>query len=317
MNKKAKLLIMGLLIISVVLAGCASPANTEENLEAGATIEVTDGLGNIVSLNEEPKRIISAVPSHTEILFALGLEEHIIAVSEYCDYPVEALDKEKIGGYKNLNIERIIELEPDILFIYGEGDEEVVQQILASGITVARYEPETIEEIFETIISMGEVTGREETAEAIVGELTAKKDNILEKIKDQEVVGVFYEIWDEPLMTAGSGSFMDELINLAKGENIAADGEGAYPIFSIEALVERNPQVYLLPASHVMAFDEMTEKDIQERIDEIKSRPGFGEISAIQHNRVGLLEPNIVSRPGIRIIEALEAVARAIHPNVF
>lgn len=324
MKDRMKLLTILTLLISLLIVGCTVEAPTneesvavEENSDTVFPREVVDGLGNKVSIEKKPERIISAVPSHTEILFTLGLEEHIIGVSEFCDYPVEALDKEKIGGYKTLNTEKIIELNPDIVFVYGEGDEEAIGLLESSGITIARFEPESIQEVLDTIVMIGEMTGKETLAEEVVVELSQKTDEVLAKIEGREAVPVFYEIWHEPLMAAGLGSFMDELITLAGGTNIAKDADGAYPIFSIEALVERNPEVYLMPADHVIDFYAMTEEEKNQKIDEVKNRPGYSEVAAIKNNRIELLEPNIVSRPGIRIVEALELVAKAIHPEAF
>ncbi|SDK69775.1 ABC transporter substrate-binding protein [Natronincola ferrireducens] len=324
MKQKKIVWIAWMLLIAFMVVGCTveAPINEGEAVEdeeqgEGFPREVVDGLGYTVTINQKPERIISASPSQTETLFILGLADNIIAVSDYCDYPQEALDKEKIGGYKNLNTEKIIELSPDILFIYGDGDEEAIKLIEAAGITIARFEPETIDEVFSAITITGEMMGTEEKAETVVAELTAKRDSIVEKVKEQETVSAFYEIWHEPLMAAGTGSFMDELITLAGGENVAKDAEGAYPIFSEEALVERNPEVYLIPASHYIEFFDMTEEDKAERIAEITSRPGYGEIDAVKNNRIELLEPNVVSRPGVRIVEALEMIAKALHPQLF
>lgn len=329
MKIKARGLIVLVLFITLVFVGCTTKSPTLDEMEEkdgnitqeeGNSIfprEIIDGFGNKVTIDKKPERIITAVPSHTEILFALGLEDNIVAVSEYCDYPAGALDKENIGGYKTLNTERIIELQPDILFVYGDGDDDAIEQVDSAGITIVRYEPESIEEVLETIISIGQVVGEEEKAEEIRNQLIEKKEEVLDKIKNQQQKRVFYEIWDEPLMAAGPGSFMDELIVLAKGKNIASDAEGGYPVFSIEALVERDPEVYLIPANHVQNFDKMTDKEKNQRITEIKNRPGYEDITAIKNDRIELLEPNIVSRPGIRIIEALEIIAKAIHPDIF
>lgn len=328
MKKRIRVLIILALVLTLLLVGCTAnkpdkgkEENTDNNISQDVDNtfprEVVDGFGNKVNIEKKPEKIITTVPSHTEILFALGSGDKILAVSEYCDYPKEALDKEKIGGYKTLNIERIIELQPDIIFVYGDSDDDAIEQIDAAGITIVRYEPESIEEVLETITSIGEIVGEEIKAAEINNHLTKEKDEILSRIKNTDTKKVFYEIWNEPLMAAGPGSFMDELILLTNGENIAFDAEGSYPVFSIEALVERDPKVYLIPANNVDNFETMTEEEKDKIISEIKNRPGYAEITAIKNNRIEILEPNIVSRPGIRIIEALKAVAQAIHPDMF
>ncbi len=322
MNKKWLVLLMALIMVTSLLAGCTEKQEVVETDKVEVVEEVSfplmivDGLGNEVTIEKKPEKIVSIAPSQTEILFALGLENRIIAVSDYCDYPVAALEKEKVGSSWTTNTERIIELEPDLVFVYGEGQPEAMEQLAAVGITIVRYMPETVDAIFETISATGKITGEEAAAAKLVKEMEEKRDAIVNKLKDQPKVKVFYQVWDEPLMTAGPGSFIDELIQLAGGENIAADAEGAWPMYSVEALVEKNPEVFLAPA-HVGENMNLTAEEQVVLIDTIKARPGFDQISAVINNRVELLEPNIVSRPGARIIDALELLAKTIHPELF
>src|SRR5690606_2361232 len=138
--------------------------------------------------------------------------------------------------------------------------------------------------------------------ENIVSEMEQKRDNIINKVKDKEKVRVFYQVWDEPLMTAGPGSYINELINLAGGENIGVDGDGAYPQYSAEAMIEKDPEVYLAPA-HTAENFTLSQEEMKELKNTIKSRPGYEVMSAVKNDRIELLEPNIVSRPGVRVIE--------------
>lgn len=326
MKKNIQKLIVLLLLLTLVFVGCSTYVadsnennmendNIELNGDSSYPREIVDGYGNKIVIEEKPERLITTIPSQTDILFALGTEDNIVAISDYCDDYGHAL--ERIGGYKNLNIEKIIDLEPDIVFVYGEGDEDAIRQIESVGITTVKYELESINQVMETITSIGQILDKERKAEEIVNELLLKKEEVLEKIKDVETKKVFYEVWHEPLMAAGPDSFIDELITLAKGENIAYDAEDGYAIFSVEALVDRNPEVYLVPANHVQDFDIMTKEIVDEIVEEIKNRPGYSEIDAIKNNRIEILEPNIVSRPGIKIMDAFEMIARAIHPEVF
>lgn len=322
MKKKQKglILVISMMLIMTMLIGCgkqpldevSQPGEIQENYP----MTIVDGLGYSVTIEKLPERIISIAPSQTEILFSLGLEEKIVAVSDYCDYPVEALEKEKVGSSWGTNTERIIELEPDVVFVYGEGDLAAEEQLVAAGITIVKYMPETIGEILETIQSIGKITGTDGKALELIAEMESRRDAIIEKVKNQPSKRVFYQIWDEPLMTAGPGSFIDELIQLAGGENIAADVVGSYPQYSVEALVEKDPEIYLLPgyAENTMILSKADEEVL---INLIKSKPGYSEMTAVQNDRIHLLEPNIVSRPGTRIIDALELIAKAIHPEIF
>ncbi len=290
---KRTLYILIIISIFVTSMGCTTNRDIENpNVES--------------SISKIPERIISLAPSNTEILFALGLGDKIVGVTSFCDYPEEALEKEKVGDYSSINLERIIELEPDLVVNYGGGDKEANHRLKEAGIQVIGYLPESIDEIIEAIESIGKITGTQDRAEEVIAEILQKRDEIVEKVKDTEKKRVFYEIWHEPLQGAGSGSFMDSLIQLANGDNIAKDAKGEYPLYDIEQLIERDPEVYLTSA-------DMPEKTIES----IKARPGYSEITAIKEEQIYILDANVTSRPGPRIMEALELVAKAIHPEVF
>ncbi|MCR3956466.1 MAG: cobalamin-binding protein [Gudongella sp.] len=308
--KKGFLLLLVMMLAIGLLAGCSTEPETvqpeeqpeaqEENLE-----ETMDDFGNAIIFENPPERIISLAPSNTEILFAIGAGDKVVGVTTYDDYPEEVLDIEKIGDFNGINLERIIELEPDLVINYGDGVTEENERLLEAGIQIAGFEPESIEEITDTILRIGEITGHKQEALDIVDEMNSKEAELLAKIEGLENKTVFYEIWHEPLMAAGPGSFVDELIVIAGGENIAGDAEGDYPQFDLEQLIERNPEVYL------------TANDLPEKtVESIKERPGYSEIDAIKNDRVYLIDGNVISRPGPRIIQALEMIIEAIHPEV-
>lgn len=314
--RRIAMLLAVLGLIAVLFAGCAQKNdNVEDNnvlnsetekVEDNYPIEIEDEFGNKVTIEKEPMKIVSLAPHNTEVLFALGLGDRIVGVTSYCDYPEEALTKEKVGDFNGGNLERIIELNPDLVLLYGAGNEEENKVLKEAGIKILGFMPESIEAVMKDIEIIGKATGKDKEADNLINEMKEKRDYILDKVKDQEKVRVFYEIWHDPLMAAGPGSFMDELITLAGGDNIAKDAKGAYPEFDLEQLIERNPEVYL------------TAEDLEEKtIDSIKSRPGYENITAVKNNKVYLLEPNIVSRPGPRIVEALEMLAKCLHSELF
>lgn len=305
-------LIIALLILTVSLAGCNDKKidNDESDNPTPTTNEssfsIEDDFGNKVSFEKAPERIISLAPSNTEILFALGLGDKVIGVTSYDDYPEEVLEIEKIGDFTAINLEKIIELQPDLVVNYGPGNEEENARLKETGISIVGFEPESIDEIIDTIDKIAKLTGKTAEANSLKNSMIEKRDEIVNKVKDSPKVRVFYEIWHDPLMAAGPGSFMDQLIELAGGENIANDAQDEYPQFDLEQLIERNPEVYL------------TSADMPEKTPEtMMSRPGFENISAIKSGRVYVLDANIVSRPGPRIVEALEIVAEKIHPENF
>lgn len=315
---KVLVLLLSLILITGAFTGCVkkkeenidnkNEINNNESSNVGTIypLEVEDDFGNKVTIEKEPLRIVSLAPSHTEILFAIGLGERVVGVSNFCDYPEEAKNKEKVGDSFNVNVEKIIELSPDLVIQYGQGKEEVNKRLQEAGIKVLSYEPESIEDVINLIDELGKITNSGRAAKMTIVDMMTKRDFILSRVAGKERVKVFYEVWDQPLMAAGPGSFIDELINLAGGENIAKDAQGKYPQFDLEQLIERNPDVYL------------TAKDREDKtVDSIKARDGYENINAIKNDRVFILDPNIISRPGPRIVDGLELIARKIHPEAF
>ncbi|MDR7870601.1 MAG: cobalamin-binding protein [Tissierellaceae bacterium] len=319
-STKNILLFLAMMLILVGVVGCTQDnsdngQNVEEpnqqdevnnNVETTYRISIKDGFGNIVTLEEAPERIISMAPNNTEILYALGLGDKIVGVTAFCDYPEEALAVEKIGDFMATNFEKIIELEPDLIVNYGELDSDASQIFSGAGIPVISFLPESIDEVIDTIKQIAVATDTVEEGNALVEDMTQKRDEIVAKVKGTETVKVFYEVWHEPLMAAGSGSFVDGLINLVNGDNVAKDAEGEYPNYDIEQLIENDPEIYL------------TANDLPEKtVESILARPGYENITAIKNGEVYLLDGNTISRPGPRIVDGLELIARALHPEVF
>lgn len=319
MNYSLKKSVVLLLVLSLIIGtftGCIKeeeePIKNDENqniTEEGAQLyplEVEDDFGYKATIEKQPSRIISLAPSHTEILFKLGLGASVVGVTTYCDYPEEAKAKEKVGDSMTVNVEKIIELNPDLVIQYGSGSEESNKKIRDAGITLLSYEPESIDEVISVIEKIGDITNSKIAATMVTVDMMSKKEYIVNRVSKAEKVKVFYEVWDEPLMAAGPGSFLDELITLAGGDNVAKDAQSAYAQFDVEQMIERNPDVYI------------TAKDSENKtVESIKSRQGYDIINAIKNDRVYILEPNIISRPGPRIVDGLELIAKSIHPELF
>lgn len=302
-----------LVALMLTITACAKEEIVEntpiEVVEETNFAEVEDIYGNKVVFKEEPKKIVSLGPSNVEIIYALGAGDKLVGRNSAANYPEDVNNVEIVGDYNGNNLERIVELSPDVVFVYGPGNEDENKILKDAGIPVLGFLSETIDSVINEIEVVGKVTGKNQEAKDLIENMNTKKETVLEKVKGLETPTVFYEIWHDPLMAAGKGSFMDELITLAGGKNIADDTEGAYPQYDLEQLVERNPEIFL-------AAKDMPEKTIES----IKVRPGFEAISAIQNNKIYLfegVEADLVSRPGPRIIDALEAVAKAIHPEIF
>lgn len=313
MKKLIALVLMIVLIFSIV--GCrnndpqttATPAENTEPTSGDAAafpLTVTDSSGRNVTFDKMPEKLVSAVPSNTEIIYALGKGDQLVGVSVYCNYPEEALSVNKIGDYNGPNLELIIDAKPDVFFAAWLS-EEVLAQLEGAGIPVLLINPTNIEETYQSIQDIGNVIGSSQEAEELIESLRAKQENIMQITKGYQAKTVFYEIWHDPLMTVGPGSFINELITMSNGINIAQDAESAYPEYSLELLISKNPQVY------------MTSDDGFKTPEDIFGRAGYENIEAIRNGQVFMLHPDITSRPGPRIIDGLEMIAKAIHPEAF
>ncbi len=276
----------------------------EEENESQYPVNITDGYGREIELEKPAEKIISLAPSMTETIFALGAGDRLVGVTTYCNYPEEAKEIDQVGDFEGPNLESVIEKNPDVVVALAMGDDEK-SKLEDAGITVFLQDPQNLDEVFDNIKKIGTILGLQEEAESLTSNMNAKKDSIIETVSNYDSKKVFYEVWSEPLMTAGPGSILDEMINLSNGENIAYDAESLYPEYSLELLIERNPEVYL------------TADDGFKTVEDIKNREGYENITAIKQNNIYMLHPDIVSRTGPRIIEGLEMIAQAIHPEAF
>ncbi len=293
-------LLVALLLLS---AGCVSPENpaAEE-----FPIRAVDDLGRNITLEDYPERIVSTAPSNTEILFALGLGDRVVGVTEYCDYPEEAKEKEKIGGFSTVDIEQIIALRPDLVLASGKTGTENIEKMEGLGMAVVVLRAENLDGILEDIKLVGKITGTEDRAHVLEAGMRKRIEDVHENTRNLEKPKVFYVVWHEPLMGAGSETFISDIIGMAGGVNIAQDMTG-YKTMSLEAVVDRDPDVIIAsagPGQHSTYDFLMEEKRIQDG-------------SAAKNGRIYAIDQNIVSRAGPRIVEGLAEFARFIHPEVY
>jgi iron complex transport system substrate-binding protein len=252
-------------------------------------------------------RYISLAPSTTEILFALGQNDEIVGVSSFCNYPPKAKGKEKVGTFSQPNIEKILSLKPDIIFCTGLEQAPIIRELRQLNLKVYVSDPANIEGLFNSIREIGKLTGKDEEANilikkmgAVIEEINSKVKSIPQKAKPR----VFVEIWNDPLMTVGGGSFIDELVTLAGGVNIASDTKRSYVYFSPEQVIKRNPNCIILT---YMSKDRPL-KTVGERL-------GWQEISAVKNNRVyNDIDPDLLLRPGPRLVEGLKELYKRLYP---
>ncbi|TRZ48577.1 hypothetical protein D4Q80_03705, partial [bacterium] len=194
-------------------------------------------------------RYISLAPSTTEILFALGLDEEIVGVSSYCNYPLKAKNKERVGTFSRANTEKILSLRPDYIFCTGLEQAPIIAELRRLNLKVYVSDPANMQELFNSIRDMAKITGKVKEAENLIEHMENQIEEISSKVKlipQEKRQKVFIEIWHDPLTTAGKSSFIDELLTLAGGVNIANDAGKAYSIFSQEEVIKRTPDCIIL-----------------------------------------------------------------------
>lgn len=314
--KKTKNLIILLLIIalSFSLTACSKEDNSAqtsneaegngETVKSQFPLTITDFLGREITIEKEPERIVSLAPSVTELIFAVGAGDRVVGVTEYDTYPEEVKDLPKVGGFKGPNIELITAQEPDIIFASTLSGKEEMETLEKMGIPVVVIEAKSIDNIYESIEMLGKITNKEEKAQTIVNEMKSKIQEISNKVKDRPKIKVFHLIDINGNWTAGSGTFIHELINLAGGQNIAEDTEG-WVQYSIEELVRKNPDAIVMSS---YAGD----------VETIKNMEGYKETNAVKNNNIYVVSnDDIISRASNRIVLGLEEIAKFLHPEVF
>lgn len=274
-------------------------------------VTITDGLGRDVTIAANPQRIVSLAASVTEIVFAVGAGDRLVGRDEFSDYPPEALDVESIGSlFPNVNAEAVVALQPDLVIAAGITNPDDVNALAQLGLNVfaTRFDV-TIQDIYADILDVGELTGQSEAAEEVVGDMQARMQAVQNATGAAERPVVFYEIdATEPSKpwTAGTGTFIDTLIEMAGGENAGGSASDYFQI-SLEELVAQDPQIIVLGSS---TFGGQTP-------ELVAAREGWGDIAAVQDGAIYTFDDNLVSRPGPRIVDGLEALARIIHPDLF
>ncbi len=305
--KKSSFLLFLLIFLAILLASCVE--SNHSNLNINNTLIVEDDFGYKIVIKGVPSRIVSLAPSNTEILFALGLGDKIVGVTDYCNYPPQALNKTKIGGYSTINIERVIALKPDLVVAaYGNG-RETVETLRKFNITVVALNPKNVKDIERDILLLGKITGTEDNATKLVRWMEEKIEYVKKKVKGRKKVSVAHILWHDPIWVSGKNTFIDEVISIAGGYNVF-DFEG-WKIVSIEDLIEKNPEVIIVSSGSGMGG----KRDVV--YEWVVSDERLKGIDAVKNNRVYVVNADIISRPSYRIVFAIEKVAKLLHPNAF
>ncbi|MGI6703692.1 MAG: ABC transporter substrate-binding protein [Clostridia bacterium] len=312
-NLRRPFFLLTIVATAVLLASCFSVApqpsekvTQEPASKSGGTfpMKITDFEGREVTIQKPPERIVTLAPGVTEILFELGLGENVVGVTDFDDYPEEVFSVPKVGDFQGPNMEAITAQKPDIIFastLSGKNSMEALQRL---GIPVLVLEAKSIEQIYHSIDIIGKLTGNTAEGDALITDMKERMEDIQQRVSAYPKKRVYYIVDINGNFTAGRGTFIDYLITLAGGENVAGDSEG-WAQYSMEKIAEQNPEVIIAPghAGNIDALDRL---------------PGYSGTDAVKNGRVYVIsDDNIISRTSYRIVQGLEEIARFLHPEAF
>jgi iron complex transport system substrate-binding protein len=266
----------------------------------------TDALGRTVVLPDSPRRIVSLAPHLTEILFAIGAGNQVVGATAFCDFPEAARRVPRIGGFSDPSIERVLAARPDLVIATLVGNRrESVEELIRLGLPVYVSGVEAISEIPREVRRIGAVAGRAEGGESAARPMETALAEIARRTAGRPRVAVYYQLWDQPYMTVSDGSFIDDAIRLAGGRNVFAGLSAANPRVSLEAVVAAKPEVMILSGMG------------KEGAGLASRWSRYSTIPAVAGGRIHIMNSDLLHRPGPRVIEGVEQLARWIHPSAF
>jgi len=292
-------------IATLFMFACSNRSN-EKATSQTATHQVTDEAGRRVVLPVKIDRIVSLAPNLTEIVYAVGAGDRLVGDTTYCDYPEAAKNVAKVGDTMNPSIERIIALKPQVVLVSTASQLEVfTNQLAAQQIAVYVTNPQSLDDIFRSIQTLGDLFNEHEHSAGLVAALQKRASSIEAATRTGKQVKVFYQVSGEPLYTIGREAFLTDLIKRAGGISVTANVPGAFPRFSDEAALAAKPDAIILPTGGSMGEGNSTV------VTALKNSP------AVLNARIYKINGDLLSRPGPRLVDGLEEMARALHPEAF
>jgi len=293
---------------AVALSGCGSGSSTggEASPAASASsgpITVTDGTGVTVTMDQPATRIVSLAPANTEIAYAIGAGDKMVAGTSYDDYPEEAKSLPKIGDFANPNVEKIASFNPDLVLAAGGIQDKLRTKLEGLGMKVYVVDPKTYDGVMTDITNLGQLTGSTQQAQQVTDTMQKAKDDVQAQVASASRPATFLEIYSKPLMTAGGETFIDDMITLAGGTNLGATAGSGFPTFSTEVLFKNDPAVYIADSGSMSKPGDITK------------RAGFGVLTAVKDGHVYVIEDSIIARPGPRLAQGLQDLVKMIHPE--
>lgn len=280
---------------------------------AGFPLTVTDDVGATMTFDGPPQRIVSLAPSLTELLFALGLADRIVGVTNWCKYPPEALKKTKVGGYINSSLEQIVALAPDLVVATRGTPQTFMQSLRGSGIKVFAVDQTTLHQIETSMIVIGHLCGAADKGRQIAGSISSLADSVRDKTKALAAAQkprALFVIQFEPIFVAGPGSYQDDILRDCGAANIARTGKPFAPL-SDEIVVTADPQVL------VMTSDQLGKLSREQMLAKLRQSATFGHTAAVRDSRLIVVPVDHISIPGPRLVLGIRELAQQLHPELF
>ena len=266
-----------------------------------------DSLGRNVAVNPVPKRIISLAPSITEMIYFLGLGERLVGVTRFSYFPKEATKKPKIGAYTDVNIEKVVTLNPDLVIATADGNKrEDVEMLEEAGIPVYVVNPRKVHQVLDTIERLGQICGVTDRAKSLVNCLRERVAKVMKAVRNREKPLILLVINVKPLISVNQSTIHHDIIQLAGGRNMTGDQSFTYPKLSMEEVIKKGPDVIIISSMEKEGEFERARKEWFQ----------WSTLPAVQRGRVYLIDSDLIDRSAPRIVIGLEEMARLIHPEI-
>jgi cobalamin transport system substrate-binding protein len=301
----------GLALAFLITCARPVPAQSRTAQDAPAKISAThaftDEIGRRVNVPWKTNRIVSLAPNLTEIVFALGEGDHLAGDTDFCDYPAEAAQKPHVGGPVNPNLEEIVKLAPDLILATSINRRETVDALDRLGYPVYTIDPHSVDEMIRSVKRLGSVLDAEKSAAALVGNMRTTIADLDRRLAGIAPRRVLFVVWTDPLISIGRGTFIADALRHAGAQSVV-DTAVKWPHISLEEIIHLQPQALIFATAH----DEDTRRDIAA----LRTQPGWRDLNALRHGNV-ILVSDAINRPAPRMVDAIEQLARALHPEAF
>ncbi|SKC38265.1 ABC transporter substrate-binding protein [Maledivibacter halophilus] len=309
-NKKNRIILLSIIIVLILsFSACSGQIKEDKKPIVSGTendtypIKVIDSYNREVTIESEPMRVISVAPSITETIFVLEVEDRLVGRTDYCNYPQEVENIESIGGLQNPNIEKIIDLKPDLVIASTHFEKAVLEKLEEAGIkVVVFYGEESFDGVYEVMEKVGQVFNEKDKANLIISDMKNRVENVIKRVKDLDEKDIYYVVGfgDGGDFTAGGDTFIGSMIEMAGGRNAADDIEGWK--YSLEGLIEKDPDIL------ICSNEDGTKESLMKA-------NGYKELTAVKEGRVYEIDKDLLQLQGPRLVEGLEKLSQIIHPS--